>query len=132
MVDNRGKREVLGGVLENRVVPALQIRVMRNEIRKRLPLVRRSDDAGAVSADVGRLRVGGLERIFGPCQVDVVRIDECRGSESSRVSLRRRHGLVLMYSCEEKKKKNAQWMGNRGRGRKGQCRLQSDQWTTSR
>ena len=66
MVDDRGQAEVSRRIAEDGVIPKLEIRVVLDQVRERLPLVGGREDARAVSADGGRLRVRRLEGVLGP------------------------------------------------------------------
>ena len=89
MVDDRGQAEVSRRIAKDGVVPKLEIRVVLDQVRERLPLVGGREDARAVSADGGRLRVRRLEGVLGPRQRSVVRLMECGRCERSGVRLAR-------------------------------------------
>ena len=81
------------GVLEDGVVPELEVGLVGDEAGERIPLVRRRDETGAVGADGGRLRVCGLEGVRWPGEGGVARRVE-RG--------RRVRGGVGLYGCRSR------------------------------
>ena len=66
MVNDRDEVVVGGRILEDGLVPVLEVRVVRNQVREGLPLVCGGDETGPVGADGGGLRIGGLEGILRP------------------------------------------------------------------
>ena len=91
IVHDRRQIIVRGRISENSVVPDLEVRVVRNELRKRLPLVRGGDETRAVRANGGRRRVRGLEGVCRPCKSGVVRGVESGGRVRGRIGLRAGH-----------------------------------------
>ena len=87
MVCNRRQREILRRVSKDSIVPLFEVRIVCNELRESLPLVRWRDETWSVRSDVRHRWTGRLERIFGPRESGVGRRVERRGSESSGISL---------------------------------------------
>lgn len=87
MVCNRRQRVILRRVSKDSIVPLFEVRIVCNEFRKSLPLIRWRDETWSVRSDVRGRRVRRLERIFGPRERGVGGRVERRGSESSGIRL---------------------------------------------
>lgn len=89
MVNYRREVVVFGGVVENRVVPSIEIRIAGDQLWKGSPLVRRSDEPGTICTNGGWGRIRRLKIVLRPGQFRVRTVESWFSIDS---------GIGLMHS----------------------------------
>lgn len=105
MVLDRREGVITGGVIHNRIVPAREVRLVRDEIWKGIPSVFGGDDSRSVCAHAGRRRGARAEVVAGPRKL---------GTCGERwLAIEGRVGLVVERGSTRVRSSNEEWQRKR-------------------